>query len=262
MKSNGLDKIKKILLSEVKMDVKDKIVYKNALRGYLYFFSILFIWGMGKRLISYPFKLAQIYNLDVNQVAELVFKNYNITIAVIMIIAILAVPIYEIFLRLKKLGLESLEFFDHSEQSIERITIPDIQTIDKDISNIIVQADDKNLDDEECEKELINKSSKEDYKNINDIKSDNVIEYMNPITQKVLLRLYYNRLKISVTSINCILDSIRRYRRMRNEQKVDLANDIIAFLVNNDIIESDEMEDSYYFTNFADVVVKKIGEIK
>ncbi len=251
-------KLCEIAKIEIYISREDKKVWNIIINCILVIYSTFQVIELGKDMLEYPFVLSQKYNLNNNVIAEKVFSNYNFTIGIIIVVGIFLVPIIRMLGRIKKFGKDGIETFDEDDQTNEKIVQSDKKDLKPSIGTII-GSDDENNNDERNEIELLKDYSEKDLLNRYELKSIEVIVYMKNLTKYILRKLYYEKLEISQEQVKKIISEMKGYRNMSDISKTRKAKNIIVFLENNDIIESDEGEEMYIITPFGEVVIKNLG---
>lgn len=84
------------------IEIQDKKIWKNIAIGIVYFCSTVLFLHVGKYFLTLPLYLAKEYNISIGEINLLYGNNYIFGIIGIMIISILALPVYIALNRIKK----------------------------------------------------------------------------------------------------------------------------------------------------------------
>lgn len=224
--------------------------------GIIYCFSVILIIKFGERLIRLPFTIANEYNIkvtNVDEISKLFPTNFSTIILGLLLIAVLALPIYFLLGRVKKFSKNGeLEFGSDDEQISDKVTLLLNQRYTENGVKDIINSDDKEKIDEPEEERLISDTVNSKDKTIMELKCQSIKSRMQPLTLEVTRELYYHH-KENI-SFEIVLEYVKQgnrhiFRRDIIEKNEKTAKKIIDFLKNNDIIEADEgYNDKYYFT--------------
>lgn len=238
------------------INLKDIKIWKNIAIGIIYCFSVILIIKFGERLIRLPFTIANEYNIEVtnvDDVSKLFPTNYSTIFIGLLLIAVLALPIYFLLGRVKKFSKNGeLEFRGDDEQTSNKVTLVQNQKYTENGVKDIINSNDEEKMDEPEEERLINNTVDSQDKTIIELKCQNIKNKMQPLTLEVTKELYYHH-KENI-SFEMVLEYVKqkskyKFRRDAVEKNEKIARKIIDFLKNNDIIEADEgYDDKYYFT--------------
>lgn len=231
-------------------------LFKFLLTGFMYIACILLILNIAKKIIEYPVLIAYKYNIQLSG-AEYsnIFKEYKFIVLGTLIISICAIPIVRLVNRLKSATKNGIEFYTGDQQqniinvsSIMKNSVPHRAVED------LISSDDTSCFDEKSEEDLNDVLMRNQDEQLELLKCQNIKNNMKPLTASVTRELYYNY-KSNITYEITIeyVKNIRKHKRKKDEEKnKEITKNIIYFLKNNDIIESDDIEDEkYYFTSFG-----------
>lgn len=245
-------------INEIKNKIKNKIYenfekYWNTIeRSIKYVTCIIFIIIIFRWLIRYPLKLAVKYNIELSgQEYVDLYRSYGPILLGILCISVIAIPIVKLVNKLKNVSKEGAEFYEDNQYVGNGPKKIEIQ--DGDIKDIINSNDEK-IFEEKSEENIYNKRISNCGNSINFLKSKNIKSNMKPLTVIVTMELYNNN-KNNITKdivFEYINNMKNRRKKKLEEQNKKIAKNIIEFLKNNDIIESDDIENGkYYFTPFG-----------
>ena len=240
------------------IDEKGTYYVHEIIKGIKYVITILFLTKIAKNLIEFPIKVAYKYNINISGEEYFnLYGNYNKMFIYTLIIIIVALPVIKLVSRLKHASKDGLDFY---EESVKQDTQKEFNNAGPQIETIkdIIKSDDKESFDEDVEEKIYKQllSSKDD--SINVYKCKNIKSIMKPLTLRVANDLYSNsRENINMDVLyNCVKRNIKRKRKMTEERYKEISENIIYFLINNDIIESDDLEEEkYYFTSFGNIFI-------
>jgi hypothetical protein len=263
--SNFINRIKQSSLAgKIKVYVKqyEEEEHNNIIhiitKGVKYFITILFLTHIAKVLIELPVKIAYKYDIELsgdNYVT--IFKNYSGIFICSIIVIIVALPAIRLIGRLKHASKDGLDFY---EENIK-------QAVQKDVSNNapqtetikdIINSDDEESYDESTEENMYKQllDNQQDYINI--YKCKNIKSNMKPLTLKVTNELF-NNWKDNINNdvvYDRVKSNIKKKRKITDDRYKEITENIMYFLINNDIIESDDLEyGKYYFTSFGNTFI-------
>ena len=243
--------------------IKDKVInniYENfnryfdtILKGIKYILCVSFIVAIARLLVRYPLKLAYEYGIDIEgkEYVE-IYKYYGYTVLGILIISILAIPAVKLANRLKNISKEGIELDKELQNGGSEPIKTEVQG--DSVEDIINSNDERDLD-EESEKNIYNRriESSEEFNNY--LKCKNIKNNMKPMTVLITNELYNNNKDCITKDIvfEYICNVKNRKGKKLEEQNRQIAKNIVDFLKKNDIIESDDMKDEYYFTPFGNI---------
>lgn len=243
---------------EVEFINQDYKIYKSIAIGIIYIAFVSFIIQISKILIEYPIYVAYNYNISINgeQYVNL-FNNYKWIFLGIIIVAICTLPIIKVANRLKKASKEGAEFYSQDEeQNITKISTGIKSEIINEAVVDLITSDDNNSCDEKREEEMYNTIIEDKDNQLNLLKCKNIKSQMKPLTMFVTRELYCNN-KESITFdvvLNYVKNISKHNKSKEEEKSKKITKNIIVFLKNNDIIESDDIDDErYYFTVFGNI---------
>ncbi|MBQ9658039.1 MAG: hypothetical protein IJV31_04640, partial [Clostridia bacterium] len=119
----------------------------------------------------------------------------------------------------------------------------------------IINSDDERIFEEEREENIYQKRIENSEEFNNFLKCKNIKNNMKPMTVLITNELY-NNTKDCITKdivFEYICNVKNRKGKKLEEQNRQIAKNIVDFLKKNDIIESDDMKDEYYFTPFGNI---------
>lgn len=220
--------------------------------GILYFFCIIFIVIIAKKILEYPVMIAYKYNIKLTGEEYInMFVNYKYIFMTTLIIAIGAIPFVKLINRIKKISKDGGEFYPDEKQNTNNIVKANGNQISgREVQDILTSNDDK-IFNEPQEKAIYESAKIKQDNNTVLLKCQNIKANMKPLTQLVTRELYnHNKEEITIDITKDHVMTVGKHKGKKWEDKnKEIAKNIIAFLKNNDIIESDDMEDGkYYFT--------------
>lgn len=223
-----------------------------------YTVTILFLTQIVKILIEFPVKIAYKYNIELEgESFTNLYGNYSKMFVSALIIIIVALPAIKLLSRLKHASKDGLDFYEENIGQDTQKGLKNIAPQTETIKDIINSDDDESCNEkaeENIYKQLL--SSKDD--SINIYKCKNIKSSMKPLTLRVTNDLYNNcRENVNMEVIySYVKSNIRRKRKITEERYKEIAENIMYFLINNDIIESDDIEyEKYYFTSFGNIFI-------
>lgn len=245
-----MKKIRKLI-----RNLKNNTEYLLIRSAVMYVTCILLITRIAMKLIEYPVYIAYKYNISLSGEEYVnLYGTYKYIFLISIIIPICAIPIVKLVNRLKKISKEGGEFYpDESQNTNSQINKSEVSQ--KEIQDLI-NSDDDNFIQEKKEEDLVGSVIQNQDNKINLLKCKNIKNHMKPITQLVIMELYnHNKDNITLdTTIELVKHIGKRKRKKFEDRNKEIAKNIIEFLKNNDIIESDDVsDDKYYFTTFGNM---------
>ena len=243
---------------EVEFISKDYKIYRSISTGIVYISFVNFIIYISKFLIEFPIFIAYKYNISLNgeEYANLL-NNYKWIFLGIIIISVCTLPVIKLANRLKKASKDGAEFYSKDEeQNITNISTMAESEVIKDAVVDLITSDDNNSCDEKVEEEMYNAILEDKNNQLNLLKCRNIKSQMKPLTMFVTRELYCNNKDdITFDIVLNYVKNISKHNKTREEEKSrKITKNIIVFLKNNDIIESDDIDsDRYYFTLLGNI---------
>ena len=228
--------------------------YDMGLSSLKYIFCMIFIIIASKNLLKYPLKLAQEYGIKLSgtEYVEL-YKNYTTILLGVLTIGLLAIPIVKLVNKLKKLSKEGADFYGETQNTYNDLNKFEVQ---EEAVKDLINSNDDNPCDEKTESDMYDIMIQSENESYNMLKCKNIKNNMKPLTVLVTRELYNNN-KTNITKdtvVEYIKNAGNRRKKKLEEKNKNIAKNIIVFLKNNDIIESDDIEeDKYYFTIFGNI---------
>ena len=247
------DKIKKRILE--KLDENFDKYFDMILKTIKYVACAIGILFFSKILLKYPLKLAEDYCIDLSgsDYVQLI-KNYTVILLGVIVISVLAIPIARLVSKLKSVSKEGASFYNDEQQNTYN-TLNKVE-VQEDAVRDLINSDDNKIWDEKSEEDLYNRvlRSKDDTYNM--LKCKNIKNNMKPLTM-IVTRELYNNCRGNITAI-IVTEYVKklgnRKKKKQDEKNQIIAKNIIEFLINNDIIESDDIEsEKYYFTQLGNI---------
>ena len=219
------------------------------MNGIIYVMCIILITFIAKKLIEYPVAIAYKYNITLTgQEYVNLWGSYKYIFIASMIIPICAIPIVKLVNRIKKISKDGGEFYPDENQNINSQAKSEVSK--KEIQDLINSNDDSFIQ-EKKEEELVGSVIQNQDNKINLLKCQNIKNHMRPLTQLVTMELYnhnIDNITLEIT-IEHVKNIGKRRRKKFKDRNKEIAKNILDFLNNNDIIESDDVtEGKYYFT--------------
>lgn len=251
-----IDKIQEFIdfFTKTEFYIKNEVLIKKGLK---YVLCIIFITFVAKNLIKYPVYIAYKYNIKLSG-ADFVnlYSNYNFMFIGTLLLAILAIPGVRLVNRLKKISKDGPEFYEYDEKQISEVTSDYKKEISNEIIIDLIKSNDECICDEKNETDMFNSILNQQNEEMNLLKCRNIKNHMKPLTIIITRELFNNR-KNDITSeyvAELVKKNTKRKRKKFEERNKEITKNIIAFLKNNDIIESDDVEDEkYYFTQLGNI---------
>lgn len=241
----------------IKFLSKNYRICRLIIIGIIYICFIGFIIYMAKNLIEYPVFIAYKYNIALSGEEYInLFNNYKWIFLGTMLIAICTIPVIKLVNRLKKASKNGAEFYSNEEeQNTTNISTSKSEVLNDAVIDLMESNDDQSCD-EKIEEEMYNTLMEDKDNQLNLLKCKNIKSHMKPLTMLVTRELYCNtKNNITFDIVLNYVKNISKHNKSKEEEKSKkITKNIIDFLENNDIIETDDIEEEkYYFTLLGNI---------
>lgn len=230
-------------------------IYSLLKKGIIYVSCILLITTIAKKLIEYPLLIAYKYNIVLTGEEYVnLYNTYKYIFIFTLLIPICAIPVVRLVNRLKNASKNGLEFYDDEKQNQNINSQINKEEVSQDVIQNLINSNDDKIFDEKKEEDMYDSILQDQDKKMNLLKCQNIKNHMKPLTQLVTMELYnHSKENITLEITTEFVKSIGKRKKKKFEDKnKEIAKNILEFLNNNDIIESDDMTDNkYYFTLFG-----------
>lgn len=248
IKNRCINIMKKIIKRIIKLFHEEYSLLKN---GIIYVSCIFLILHISKKLIEYPLLIAYKYNIELDGENYInLYSSYKYIFLGTLIIAVGAIPFVKLINRIKRVSKNGIECNEeqNTENNLYKKEIP------KEAIQNLIESNDTNNFDEKSEEEMYNSILKNRNDEVNLLKYKSIKTRMKPLTALIAMELYNhskNNIYIEIV-IEYIKQKSNRNKKRMNDRNREIAENIINFLVNNDLIEADDIEEGkYYFTPFG-----------
>jgi len=254
-------------IERMKKNVKQYIeeecshIIHTIAKGIKYLITILFLSKIAKVLIEFPVKIAYKYNIELSgEEYSALYGNYNKMFIYTLIIVIVALPTIKLASRLKHASKDGFDFY---EENINQNTQKKLNNTGPQKATVqdIIKSNDNENDDENVEENMYKQLLNSTENSIIIYKCKSIKNTMKSLTLRVTNELYINcKEHINFDIVyNCVKNNVKKKKKITEERYKEIAQNILDYLINNDIIESDDMEnvanEKYYFTTFGSTFI-------